>query len=148
MEQSRDAESSRASKSHSHPIYETLQNLDIRLLVLAPGLHHDPLKAVLISVSCTHNTSGQAFKEKYVALSYTWGDQSNPASLELNGSYTLPIGRNLAAALKHARLKDSFCVLWVDALCIDQNDEVEKSRQVQRMPTIYEAATMTLIWLG
>ena len=38
--------------------------------------------------------------------------------------------------------------LWVDALCIDQNDLDEKAAQVQRMATIFQEAETVLIWLG
>ncbi|KAF2031476.1 heterokaryon incompatibility, partial [Setomelanomma holmii] len=81
------------------------------------------------------------------ALSYTWGDQDDPDTMELNG-HLVPIGRNPAAALRHLRIQDIWVCLWVDALCIDQQDDVEKSLQVQRMPIIYEATSFVVIWLG
>ncbi|KAK0616470.1 heterokaryon incompatibility protein-domain-containing protein [Immersiella caudata] len=38
--------------------------------------------------------------------------------------------------------------LWVDALCIDQNNLAEKSLQVGMMGSIYGSAERVLIWLG
>lgn len=39
-------------------------------------------------------------------------------------------------------------MLWADTLCIDQNNLVEKSAQVQLMARIYECASEVLVWLG
>ena len=38
--------------------------------------------------------------------------------------------------------------LWIDALCINQNDERDKTDQVKVMAQIYENASRTLVWLG
>jgi len=38
--------------------------------------------------------------------------------------------------------------LWIDAICINQNDNAEKSVQVQRMDLIYSNATQVIAWLG
>ena len=39
-------------------------------------------------------------------------------------------------------------ILWIDALCINQEDEKEKSKQVAKMAEIYSNAKDVLIWLG
>ena len=41
--------------------------------------------------------------------------------------------------MRCTRLEHCECIVWIDALCIDQN-VVEKSIQVQKMPAIYESA--------
>lgn len=38
--------------------------------------------------------------------------------------------------------------LWIDAVCINQADEVEKSWQVQQMWTIYNSTEYMATWLG
>ncbi|OQV07916.1 hypothetical protein CLAIMM_12270 [Cladophialophora immunda] len=38
--------------------------------------------------------------------------------------------------------------IWVDAICINQDDEAEKSRQIRLMSAIYRGATEVFIWLG
>jgi hypothetical protein len=54
-------------------------------------------------------------------------------------------------ALQHLRLSDKTWTLWVDADCIDQDDEIEKSEQVQQMQQmrqIYARAEEVVSWLG
>ena len=95
------------------------------------------------------------FEPKYEALSYTWGSSTNPetASVETTkplgiGPSTLEIGQNLASALRHLRHADKPRTIWVDALCINQDDIVERSQQVSRMRYIYQHADRVVVWLG
>ncbi|KAH9206931.1 heterokaryon incompatibility, partial [Leptodontidium sp. 2 PMI_412] len=55
---------------------------------------------------------------------------------------------NLAEALKEIRKKKRREVLWVDAMCINQEDLKEKNQQLPLMRDIYLGAQMTVIWLG
>jgi hypothetical protein len=55
---------------------------------------------------------------------------------------------NCESALRHLRLKKKPRTLWIDALCINQSSNAEKSRQVPLMGDIYESASRVLIWLG
>jgi hypothetical protein len=52
------------------------------------------------------------------------------------------------AALRHLRSSDSLRVLWIDAICINQEDIPERKTEVQRMGSIYGLAAQTVIWLG
>jgi hypothetical protein len=54
---------------------------------------------------------------------------------------------NLHNALK-AHLLDEPRLLWVDAICIDQNNELERSHQVGYMREIYKRAINVTVWLG
>ena len=62
--------------------------------------------------------------------------------------HDLPVTVNLHAAL--SRLRDRFIerIIWVDALCINQENLKERERQVQSMPKIYGQANSVVIWLG
>lgn len=46
------------------------------------------------------------------------------------------------------RLKDNTRTLWVDALCINQEDNDERAHQVGLMGQIYSKSKTTLLWLG
>ena len=81
----------------------------------------------------------------YVALSYVWGGEPQqrielggdigelPKSLEDGISFTKIIGKQY---------------LWIDSLCIDQSDEEDKARQIDRMWSIYRGAYVTVIALS
>ncbi len=61
---------------------------------------------------------------------------------------SLDVTRNLAVALQYLRYEHEPRVLWIDAICINQQDVPERSAQVQRMGDIYRSARQTTIWLG
>jgi hypothetical protein len=65
-------------------------------------------------------------------------------------SKQLLIRPNLHEALRQLRRasQDKYLFIWVDALCINQNDEVEKQEQVLKMAQIYRNAASVCIWLG
>lgn len=58
------------------------------------------------------------------------------------------ISKNLYIALQHVRPAEKTLTLWIDALCINQRDDAERSAQVQKMQKIYGRASEVLIWLG
>ena len=84
---------------------------------------------------------------RYTALSYVWGDSSDRVPCVLD-NHRLLITRNLTLALQALQLDDEPFVLWIDALCINQNDLKEKSEQVLRMKEIYASASLVVVWLG
>jgi Heterokaryon incompatibility protein (HET) len=122
--------------------YTPLQSLNhIRVLHLEPGSGSEPIVYRLSSVSLLENPV-------YEALSYTWGDPSEPReSIICNGTST-PVMKNLKAAFLRLRLRNEIRTVWVDAICIDQNNIPERNAQVQLMSQIYRKATMVVVWLG
>jgi hypothetical protein len=110
---------------------------EIRLLRLdaAPG----ELSGCLEVVSLAHEPI-------FEALSYTWGQPPFKHTIKIN-ECTVSIGSNLHAALIQLKQLGS-TVLWVDALCIAQDDEVERQQQVRIMQEIFIAATKVRAWLG
>jgi hypothetical protein len=80
----------------------------------------------------------------YEASSYVWG---TPKIEFLSSTQGMMSGR-LAIALKYLRQTDSPHQIWVDALCINQQDLVEKGQQLQHMERVYSSADGVLVWLG
>jgi hypothetical protein len=86
-------------------------------------------------------------KPTYAALSYVWGDPTASVPILLNGQ-THAITKNLAEALRHLQHYRKNIVLWVDSICINQQDDIEKGLQVRMMDKIYSEAAVVLSWLG
>jgi hypothetical protein len=84
---------------------------------------------------------------EYTALSYSWGRPVLGKTLICNGM-RLPISGSNAAALVALRDPTEPKYLWIDAICINQEDALEKSAQVARMIKIYQKAQSVAVWLG
>jgi hypothetical protein len=124
-------------------IYQQLsqERHEIRLLVIEPAQENtDSLRAELRQVSLDDNP-------EYDALSYVWGNKEKPSRLEisLEGSRKeFAITRNLQLALGRLRPRDRSLTIWVDAVCINQNDTAECNSQVSMMGSIYRGAAKVL----
>lgn len=118
---------------------------EIRLLTLLPGSLDSEIRITLKPATFTNDTD-----ISFEALSYTWGSPEDPADIFVgeNGYATIQVTRNLAEALPYLRYPDKPRVLWIDAICVNQQDMDERSSQVKRMANIYSHATRVLIWLG
>ncbi|ROW14724.1 hypothetical protein VPNG_03703 [Cytospora leucostoma] len=120
---------------------------NIRLLTLQPGKAADGISITLQHCSLAAATG------RYEALSYVWGSTDNPVRIKarsnlLSAYRSLSVTQNLAVALRHLRGPGVPRTLWIDAICIDQNNTQERSKQVLRMNDIYRMAARVVIWLG
>lgn len=87
-----------------------------------------------------------------MALSYTWGDHNKTAPIVID-DVEFQATVNLETALRYMRPKEGPPAgprirLWIDAICINQKDKVERSQQVQLMKTIFTQAGGVLVWIG
>lgn len=83
----------------------------------------------------------------YDAISYHWGSSEDYETVKVNGT-DLSVTRSLHTTLKYMRHASSERIIWIDGLCINQNDLLERSHQVAEMGHIYESAECVRIWLG
>lgn len=119
-------------------LYWRLKDDRIRLLKLHPGVWDDSLTVDLFEAD-------ESFD--YIALSYTWGSSRYSKSITIN-NIVKGITVNLDLALRAARLPKSPVVIWVDALCIDQENVLEKNHQVSIMHSIFASATKVWAYVG
>lgn len=85
----------------------------------------------------------------YKALSYTWGGLENAGFMRLYvDGFDIEVKDSLLTALRYIRHESEDLFLWVDALCINQNDDYEKGYQVNQMGLVYETAEEVIVWLG
>ncbi|KAF4449597.1 hypothetical protein F53441_7164 [Fusarium austroafricanum] len=113
---------------------------EIRLIEI---ISIEPIICHLITVSLDDNPT-------FSAISYLWGDAENTERVIVNG-IEQAITPSLANALEYVphhwkrefpQREPSSCRLWADALCINQNDDLEKGHQVQLMKSIYSSAEL------
>jgi hypothetical protein len=138
---------------------------EIRILKIIRGKEEDPMECMLYPSALSSAKPRPSYK--YWALSYWWGDDEPTHRITMYRDTGVREGlqkvtpfhfagyfyvrNNLASALKHFRQKDRDVDIWVDALCINQeqseNNE-EKTAQVARMNEIYSEAENVCVWLG
>jgi hypothetical protein len=127
-----------------HPIHNPLHTKkpQIRLLVLHPGRFDDP-------VSCRLEICYLKRHPAYEALSYVWGDAVATLPIYVGSQRKrFEATTNLECALRHLRYSDRDRILWIDAICINQANDAEKSQQVRMMRKIFAGAERVLAWLG
>ncbi|KAH7304485.1 heterokaryon incompatibility protein-domain-containing protein [Stachybotrys elegans] len=112
----------------------------IQLLTLYPGAPSDQLQGELKAVDIDGCN-------KYEAISYVWGETSGTEVIVCNGA-SVHITHSLHRALARMRRADAPRVLWADQICIDQDNNEEKSTQISLMDIIYRNARRVLVWLG
>ncbi|KAL9562961.1 hypothetical protein ACKAV7_012912 [Fusarium commune] len=122
-------------------LYQTITgDKEIRLLILEPGTREDALECQLVNAELSWRT-------RFEALSYAWGSDTTEFQLSCSG-HTVDVRANLHDALLDLRHPRQNRVLWIDALCINQADNDEKSKQIMLMHEIYSQAQEVLIYLG
>ncbi|TID18906.1 HET-domain-containing protein [Venturia nashicola] len=87
----------------------------------------------------------------FEAISYAHDHSIFPETLVcVNGRFhsNITISPNLSNALRHLRLPNATRTLWVDAICINQEDAQEKSSQINQIGAIFAAAQRVSVWLG
>ncbi|EPE36392.1 hypothetical protein GLAREA_05730 [Glarea lozoyensis ATCC 20868] len=122
--------------------YQPLTPRQFRVLRLLPGAYSAPIETTLRHVNLED-------KPKFDALSYQWGPESSNNSQILVDKTPFTIRDNLFLFLKRFRASSQNAQeLYIDALCINQQDVGEKGHQVAMMSEIYPRAKKVLVWLG
>ncbi|KAK5084752.1 hypothetical protein LTR05_005830 [Lithohypha guttulata] len=141
----------RLTKPVGEPPYKPLPDYHIRVLRIKPGTAQHPLRVKIQVVDPR--------KFKYIALSYTWDlddtARSDAVGGVASGTQTIPvggvdvkIGQNLYDALCQIRDSQSGVPVFVDALCINYEDERERIEYLEIMGHVYARAASVIVWLG
>jgi hypothetical protein len=127
---------------------------EIRLLDLKYGKAEEILHFNLQTYSLNAHSD-------YIALSYAWGNPKDTSPVLCNGK-TTKITKYLTDFLWQLRenrkrlarkCSEKKCLaqpllLWIDAVCINQENPKEKSVQVGLMADVYQQAYKVIVWLG
>ncbi|KAH8751755.1 heterokaryon incompatibility protein-domain-containing protein [Hyaloscypha finlandica] len=152
--QSESQKSFTSALSFSYDVLPT--KTSFRLLNLEPNPSIDPHA----ELTCSLHTYDFDAAPPFRALSYTWGppyqdaitreteEIPNIARHVSCNTVAIPISTNLFVALMALRKVKMTGWLWVDALCINQEDLKERESQVSLMGQIYSSATEVIVWLG
>lgn len=132
--------------------YETLQTPSShRLVRLSSNQDNEHIRCELITTSLS--TSSDSPPVPYHALSYCWGSNCRDRTILVTNinddiESRIEVTENLHAFLS-ARLCSNYeDWIFVDAICINQDDLEERAQQVRIMGKIYETASLVTIWLG
>lgn len=126
-------------------VYEQLPSqTSFRVMSLLPGNGLEPLRC---EIEITTLEAGPI----YEALSYVWGDNMWDGGIFVEtstGEHWLKTTFSLASYLHRRRSREATRTLWVDSVCINQEDADERAQQVKLMDKIYRAASAVDVWLG
>ena len=114
---------------------------EIRILIIHPGDRSDVL-------SCTLPEHDIRHVPEYTAISYCWTYNAELVDIRVDDNDTFKVPYHLLFCLRRLRSATSARRVWIDAFCINQDDQAEKSEQVSQMPRIYSSSWRTVIWLG
>ncbi|KAI1503759.1 heterokaryon incompatibility protein-domain-containing protein [Biscogniauxia marginata] len=122
--------------------YDSLekQRRQVRLFELLPGEKDEQLRGKLTTVDLD---TGPDFD----AVSYVWGNPTPRFTITVDDDKFLEIPENLRNALINLRRRDGSRTLWVDAICINQQDTQERGHQVRLMCAVYTTAQIVRVWL-
>ncbi|KAL1615372.1 hypothetical protein SLS56_011839, partial [Neofusicoccum ribis] len=133
-----------ANKCYPSYVYPDLPKTDnnntIRVLTLEPAQeYHARLRGHLQLVDLRR-------PPKYQAISYRWSDPTPDYNMMIENSI-LVTTRSASIALKRIRDRDKSVTVWIDAVCIDQRDRIERGQQVQLVGRIFKQAERALVCL-
>lgn len=122
---------------------------ETRVILLEPALEPGaPLRCDIVHVDRLALHLSDAGPDRYTAVSYTWGEPDFAEDLVVDGRAVYKITHNVDVMLRRLRRRREVLNLWIDAVCLNQADDAEKSVQVQLMGDIYARALDVVVWLG
>ena len=119
-------------------VHTTLPQSHIRLL---------QIHSIEPEVTCSMQNFLLDTSPSYQAISYAWGTEP-PSERIICDEARFAVTPNLLAGLRSIYTTLGAGWLWVDAITINQSDDVEKAEQVALMSVIYSEAERVIIWLG
>lgn len=121
---------------------------EIRLCILLPGQATDDIALDIVHVNIHDDTDDYP---PYEALSYAWATQDGDSSLSQKAncySGVIPITKACESALRNLRMSKRKRYVWIDAICIDQSNILERNHQVGFMGTIFAKASQVVVHIS
>jgi hypothetical protein len=128
------------SNLHKYEYENLTTDRHIRLLEISRQYPFGPIRCEIISKSLDERFD-------YESISYAWGDKEKTHKIKV-GNCQLAVTANAFEIIRDRAFFLKTRLIWIDAICINQTDETEKSGQIQLMRTIYRQASWVIVWLG
>ncbi|KAH8666704.1 heterokaryon incompatibility protein-domain-containing protein [Xylariales sp. PMI_506] len=151
--------------------YEPLVEEDhqIRVVTILPGEYQDPIQLQIDHISLniasvhgdpsskvSHPEGSHTIDEVRRTLPHGWRVHQTITNRLLfcdnegNSTWDHPTDKQWdpGAAIRYLRYADESRTMWIDSICINQDDEKERGKQVVRMGETYGLATRVIAWLG
>jgi hypothetical protein len=141
----KESEEEQSEEHTGKHIKKSDERLQEEAMTEMPWSEHPPME-----IHCEIKHVKRDDELSYEALSYTWRDPHKTAEISI-GDTLHSVRRNLWEAmcsLSRSKFTSFPRYLWIDALCINQNDTRERNHQVAQMGRIYRQAKTVLVWLG
>jgi len=135
----------------AHQVQDPIAPIDpageIRVFILEPGFGDEKLRGRFEIVTFDPDTL-RPFPGsiEWEAISYVWGGQTPSETIEVDTGRRL-VTENVASILRNLRRSDQARHLWIDGVCINQDDNYEKPQQVAIMLQVYQSARSVIICL-
>jgi hypothetical protein len=138
---SRNAAMPTTTSADSPYVYDPLDSSksEIRVLIVRAGTNDQSIETTLQRISLDQPRS-------YETISYVWGDARKRNSITVDGK-TLDVPASAERAIRRMRT-DEDRTIWIDAVCINQQDLREREQQVALMGDVYRKTVRNLVWLG
>ncbi|KAI1182260.1 putative heterokaryon incompatibility protein [Nemania serpens] len=120
--------------------YSAIGPTEIRLLKLSKSTPWSPVRCELTPVLLDKALG-------FETISYTWGARHVKKPLILN-ERRFKVSERVYDILHDRASCLATRYIWIDSICINQDDEKEKSSQVRLMRNIYTSSYQTIVWLG
>lgn len=120
--------------------YDALKPGEIRLMDIIPSRDRSsPIRAMLKHQAMRNGT--------YEALSRALESEEQRATIDVNG-HPVTVSSSLLEALRDVRRETEPRTLWIDSICVNQNDREEREEQRRRIADIFGYATHIIDWPG
>lgn len=124
----------------NHGTYSTLLEGYIRLLKILPGKPSDAIQCQFVPTPLT-------WAEQYEAVSYVWGNSPERNQILVNDE-VFSVTESAYRIIHDRRSRLHERLVWIDQVCINQEDPLEKSIQICMMKSIFSRASLVTAWLG
>ncbi|UPX20256.1 uncharacterized protein EKO05_0010495 [Ascochyta rabiei] len=129
---------------------------NIRLIEVHQPSGPSLIPVITISETTIRDAPPASHAPPYDAISYTWGDAiaedciyiRHCDALDMQKFETLIVRRNCADVLRQLAQFASSRYYWIDAICINQEDEDERAQQVALMGNVFGRAQCVLACVG